>query len=148
MLGHRDVEDTEGKTPADLASLLKERLVHLAKITGVRVIFGGLVTVGSVAKQAMIVTTLDLLFQSCSELRGAGVTFLDLASPSRFAVSSNCYTFEGQLTDSFKAISLFSLSRLVAMTTDHLLVPTELYRASSSDRQFLEVVSKKRARIG
>lgn len=148
MLGHIDVVKAvaHGVSSKNLALTLACRLILLASSCKVRVVFGGLVRAGPKQTQQWLDVVHRDLFSRCNALTDCNVFFVDVSSPSPNSDRpSACYSDEESLSDQFKVVSLFALSRLVAMTENNLLIPSQNWHPERSEALFLEFCSMKRA---
>ena len=148
-LGQSDIEDAllMKYTEDQVYLVLRERLLRLAVLTRRKVMFCGLIPVGSVEVQSMVNALNRRLFFNALELREEGVLFFDCVSPSPSADPGEVYDFDGSLTPSFKAATLFGISRFLALSMHNLIVPRVTFTPQLADREKYCFWNRRRAKI-
>jgi len=148
MLGHRDLAELMNLAPSEIAGRVARRLLSLQERTKVRIIFGGIPALGPAERQLLLAQAVHLkLFQEVENLRKKGVTFFDCCHPSPNVHFKQVYEGDDAHTQKFKAVTLFNLSRVTAMSFDSLWAPTHVYPADEHERWFYRFCSRRRGKL-
>jgi len=147
MLGHRDLGELINLPPSGIARRIANMLISLQERTGVKVIFGGIPALGPAEYQLLARAVHLRLFARVDELRSKQVIFFDCCHPSPSVDFRLVYRGDDAHTMQFKAVALFNLSRVTAMSFDCMWAPTDLYPAGDHQKQFYRFCSRRRGML-
>ena len=134
-LGFEDLDEVRlmGFTVEEVFAVLRVRLIDLAHQCGCKVFFCGLIPKGNQELQAMVEGVQQRLFQDSLALGWHKVIPFDCCSPSVSVDMARVYEYDGGFTPAFKAVTLYAISRVVAMNFHNILVPRPDYLPTDRD---------------
>lgn len=146
MLGWEDVKDAMagGLDLEEIFNALLRRLMHIVSMTSKPIVFGGLLKKGGKQLEDMIEKIHQELYRHSKELRSYWIFHFDVSSPSPRAHLVDVYNWDGDFSKRFKAVALFSLSRVVSLFIHNMWTPTPTYAISPAGINFLLFAARKR----